>query len=248
MKKLLLLSAFFCLQTVQANKDYELFLKGNQAIKSAKYQEALESYKEIKVQSAGVLYNTAYALYALGDYTGALVALREAELRASGDLFKKIRIAISAAHTKLELPQDSRWYVFVLNLQQVIWLGTMQISLVLILFLGLLMSVIFWRRKMHVGQLLAGKNKIYLGIYIVLLVFFAAKIGAYFYVHKRCGVLLSDAVSVFATPHTDAHVLATVPGGVRVKLVDENDAWCKMQYLDNKGWVQKKDVRILEVA
>ena len=249
-KRLLVVCVFSGLiasSMVCANKDYELFLQANQACKTGRYQQAVSLYRQITVCSGAVLYNMGYALYAVGDYKGALIALREAERRASGVLFKKIRHAITQANFKLGLDKDPWWYRYALELQRGIWLGTLQILCLIALFSLLSMTVIF---RGTYG--FSGRRRWYMSGVILILVVSIVMIEAHYYIQGYIGgrwaVVIPDKLSVFVMPHKDSHVVSEVNGGGLVKLVDENGAWCKMHYLRAKGWVQINDLHLVKSA
>ena len=244
-----LLISFICIihSTSHANKDYEMFLKGNQACKQGRYIEAANIYEKISVQSAAILYNTGYARYGLGDYKGALIVWRQAERLAAGALFKKVRIALDKALIKTDQELDGLYYRFLIYLQAGIWLGTLQ--LITLFILGLLIFFMYCGyAKIHLNI----RGKLIFITMIIGLFLCSITLFAHYYIQGtlmgRWAVVSDQQISVFAMPHVDAHIVGTVSGGALVKLVDENGAWCKMHYPRAKGWIQKAGVHPLKSA
>ena len=238
MKKICIVFCLF-INILHANKDYELFLQGNQLVQQGNYQSSLQAYDSIKIQSSFIFYNRGLIEYALGNYVHALGALRCAELRASSDLLKKIERSLVVVQNKLGLPQDNWIYRLLVSLQSGIWLGCNQVGLLL---LFIFLSIILYRRKnINTKYLLLQYGIILFGIVII-----SIKIFAYYYIHQPYAIIVAKDASVFVGPNKEFEIVGHIFEGQSVELVDENPAWCKMHSRDTKGWVQKDDVLIIE--
>jgi tetratricopeptide (TPR) repeat protein len=250
MKKLVM-TVFLFAQIVHGNKDYELFLQGNQLSKSGQYNEALATYESIKTRSSVIFYNTGLVQYALGSYGQALACFRQAQLTVSGQLYSKVEEAVEVVQNKLGLPHDSLLYNTLLYFQSDIWLGWYQ-CIFLILLLGLLWE--WYRSKKDSTKIdisyekkQRDRNKLITKVLIIVgLCRTAVILFAYYYIHQPYAIVVAKEAPVFVGPNKEFDTVAVVPEGLRLELVDENDAWCKMHCRISKGWVQKEHVLIIE--
>ncbi len=238
MKKLLIL-CLLAAQVVRANKDYELFLAGNQLAQSGKYQDALDAYNGIKSSSSAICYNRGLTHYALGNYLEALGDFRRAERTASGALFDKVKSAVNTTQNKLGLPEDAWFYSALLYAQKGSFLGWLQIAL--LYFLGIIVFVVYRRKKYNkqsfIFQLVG---------YSCVIFIIGLKIFAYYYIHQPYAIVAAKEAPVFVGPNKEFDMVGSLPQGLRVELVDENNSWCKMHCRDMKGWVQEKDLCIIK--
>lgn len=233
--------------TLQANKDYELFLEANQACKVGRYAQAINLYNQMNIQSGAVLYNTGYAQYGLGNYDTALVAWRQAERKTSGEVFKKVRVGVTQALNKLGEDQDSWLYQMLLRMQAGLWVGTVQCLIILLASVWLFLM--FGSSSIQLN--FTRRLKIVRVLIVVLLLLCLATLGAYYYCQGYFGgtwAVVTKSQQVLVMPNLNAHSVGNVNSGVLVKLVDENDAWCKMHYPRAKGWIQRDAVHPIKSA
>lgn len=249
-KKLFIL--LFLVLSVKANKDYELFLKGNHLLKIGSLQEALDSYNQIKIKSSAIAYNKALVLFGLQRYSEALGQCCQAQLKAEGSLAKKIKHTKTVIQNKLGLSKDSFLYVFFLDMQSGMWLGLWQ----LLFFLSLCSMIWFiyiynFEAESFLLQYLKVKKPIRkrsVLFFLFLLFCSMIKIFSYYYVRQSYVVILPKEASVYVGPCEEFDKIGTLSVGVCAELVDENDAWCKIHNSDikSRGWIQKQNVFIVE--
>ncbi len=250
MKKIVFIFLFLTF-IVNGNKDYELFLKGNHLVHLGSLKEALDSYNQIKTKSSGISYNKAIVLYGLERYSEAFAACCQAEIKAEGDLAKKVRHAKCIIQDKLGLPHDSWLHTFFLDKQSGLWLGFWQ--LLCFLLLSLIIYIIYfynYKNSCLLENLTTVKLSRNYQIVLLFSLFFYVfiKIFSYYYVRQPYVVIVSKDAPVCVGPREEFDKIGMLSLGVCAELVDENDAWCKIYSSDikSRGWIQKKDVCIVE--
>ena len=200
--------------------------------KKGSFAQAIDKDRAIEHMSTALLYNQGYALYGLGKYDEALVCFRTAQLNANGQLASKVEHAVVATQNKLGAEQDSDLYQLILKIQNGMSLLFMQF--LFLLHLALLLFFFFKKRW-----------KLFIVFNCVALVLIV-RLAAYYYVHIPYLIVTAQQANIFVGPHEKFNTIAVLPRGTEVKLVDENDSWCKMLYRGSAGWVQRENVQIIK--
>ena len=225
-----------------------LFKKGNTAYGKEQYQEAIGIYQQILTDGchASVVYfNLGNAYFKLGDIPSALLNFEKAHKLSPGDedVNFNIYFANSKTSDKVEPAPEFfalRWWHDIILHYSISTLATL--SILLFIFGSLLLIVYVYANIVFVKKL-----TFYLGVLLLLAglssVFIANRQQHYLNDYQQA-IIFSGSVNVRSAPIDQAVTLFVLHEGTKVKILDDNNGWIKVQLANGtEGWIQQTDVK-----
>jgi len=224
-----------------------LFEQGNEAYQSENYSEAIRLYESIVTRGydSGVLYfNLGNAYYRIGNIGQTILNYERAARRMPNDpnVAFNLKLANLGVKDKIDVPPVFflfRWYQGGVNLLSARGWAVLFAALLLltVMSFAVLLNVDFRRLRLFLRTvcLIAG----ILGLLVAGL--FIQK-----YHNETAddqGVVMSGTVSSLAAPQAGSTELFMVHEGTRVRILDSDEHWLKIELIDGKqGWVPQSDV------
>ncbi len=225
----------------------EMMQRGNDAYQAENYQEAVQAYEHIVKQGyvSGELYfNLGNAYYRLGNLGKAIVNYERAKryLPNSESVNFNLRLANLNVKDRIDVPPEFflfQWYRQLVNCTTArtwgaFFTGSLFLTALLIL-LPTILDLHRWQRF----------SKVLLIICICLTILLAIPMIVRYQYETRSNeaIILSSAVSSLAGPQPGSTELFIIHAGTKVKVLDEDGDWYKIELIDGKqGWIPATDV------
>lgn len=236
-KLVVITMCLFGLSNYSSAQTNELQLQLGDSLFAAKnYTEAFKSYEQLlneKVYSPQMLLKMAYVKEALGDHTRALYFLNlYYHFQPDTETLNKIR-ALADTHELSGYSIDDYEYlvsVFHRYYNQIAFAG------ILIGLLGV--SLLFWQKKRG-GEILT--PAVFVGFYLLL---FTIGINYGFPLEK--GIVLNEQVFVMSSPSAGSDKLTTLEAGHRVKVLDKQDIWYKVEWNNREAYIRESNLLVIQ--
>jgi tetratricopeptide (TPR) repeat protein len=232
----------------QADPDLDrLFEDGNTAYQAENYTEAIRIYESIIArgyESGELYFNLGNAWYRTGNIGKTILYYERAARRRPNDpnIAYNLQLANLSVKDRIEVPPEFflfRWYWRLVNLNSArAWAFTFSLLLILaVTGMAVLLNLELrrLRRLFKVMSIIAGV------LCLLSLGLFIQK-----YQHETAddqGVIISAAVSSLAAPQAGSTELFIVHEGTKVKILDEDENWLKVELIDGKqGWLPATDI------
>jgi SH3-like domain-containing protein len=63
---------------------------------------------------------------------------------------------------------------------------------------------------------------------------------------QNYGVVIEESIKTFAAPFSSATELFVIHGGTKVRILDQDSEWLKIELIDGKqGWVPSENIGII---
>lgn len=213
-------------------KQWEQFLRANQAFESGDIQLALQEYQEIPDKGPIVFYNIGLCHKQLNNPFDALVAFKQAEKQADLKLFNLVTAQIEQLENHFGKSHETTFFayakwcraIFSLLLVQLIFLSSWWAFLV----------VLYWVKSTY---------KKFIQLFLLLLLLSSGSIGfcLLYLNHARNGVI-KETASLFVGPDSSFNTLATLTQADQIKIHSLQDEWYKVQYNNKVGWIEASKV------
>jgi hypothetical protein len=235
---LFLICLFFNLQTSIAQADTESLRIADSLFQKKKYTESFAIYNEMletgNKYSPSMLLKMAYIKEGLGSYTEALYYL---------NLYHKETNNKQALYKINELAQKYNLIGYEtsdLDIFQSYFSKYLPYTIFILLgFAGLLTCFTFYLRK-YKNQKSLYPAFIQLGLLIALFI-----ISNYNISPKR-GMIISSNAYIMNGPSSGAGILEIVGQGHKVKVIDHQDVWTKIEWQDNIGYIKGKNLKLID--
>ncbi len=230
--KLFFLVAIFGNYSLYPAKQWEQFLRANQAFENSDVQLALKEYQEIPDKGPIIFYNIALCYKQLNNPFDALVAFKQAQKQADLKLFNLVTTQIEQLENHFAKPHDTtfmayaKWCraIFSLLLVQLVFLSAWWAFLI----------VLYWVNSTY---------KKIIQFFLLLLLIVSGSIGAcLLYVKHTHKGLIKETASVFVGPDSSFNTLTTLTQADQIQIHSLQDEWYKIQYDNKVGWIQASKV------
>ncbi len=249
MKKLVMFLALF-VSIYGFAQNETLFGQGKEFYKNGKYQQAIESWKEILDNgqvSAALYFNLGNAEYKL-NRIGPSIYYYEKALQLSPndpDIKNNLAFAENARIDAIEpLPQSvfNKWYhnvadVFTFNG----W------AVLAVVFCFLFAGLFLWYYFSHVER---KKRLLFASFLLAGLLFIIAITIAFVtyndYVHKQPAIIFASEIEVKSEPSLGSSSAFVLHEGTKVQIIAQDGNWYRILLADGKdGWVPASDLKQL---
>ncbi len=229
--------------------DYQvLFKQGNEAYGKERYQQAIGMYEQILndgCHSPVVYFNLGNAYYKLGDIPSALLNYEKAHKLSPGDedVNFNIYFANSKTSDKVEPAPEffalRWWHNIILHYS----ISTLSILSMMLFICGSVSLIIY----IYANILFVKKASFYLGVLLLisgLSAIFIANRQEHYLNDYQQAIIFSGSVNVRSAPVDQAVTLFVLHEGTKVKILDGNNGWLKVQLANGtEGWIQQLNVK-----
>ncbi len=251
MKKILILLLFVS-QFVLAQSSEDLFKKGNEYYKLGQYNDAIETYNQIKkldLSASELYYNLANCYYKLNQVAPAIYNYEKALLinplndDAKNNLIFAKRLTIDNIE---ELPKSLFQKIdksFVKKLSYNEW----AIISVVFSFLSCSLFLLFYfsftpskKRLFFVTSMIG---------FLLLIFSSALTVKEYSFTQNNIeAIVFAENVEIKNAPILNSDTIFTLHEGTKVTVLDSVDQWKKIKIADGKiGWVPSGEIKLLTI-
>ncbi|MFY7671220.1 hypothetical protein ACOSP6_09080 [Tenacibaculum sp. MEBiC06402] len=252
MRKIVLLLAFFTLNTIISQSSNELFEQANEYYKNQEYSKAITLYEQIEETgevSSELFYNLGNSYYKINkvgpsiyNYEKALL-LNPLNEDAQNNLIFAKRLSLDRIEElpKSVLQKFNENYLSKLSYNQ--WA-------VLAVILSFLTSCLF---LLYYFSQIPSYKRFYFTSSILSVIFLIAVLSITLNQYKKASntiqaIVYATEVSVKNEPIKNADEAFVLHEGTKVFVLDEVDDWKKIRLVDGKiGWLKKDQINILSV-
>ena len=249
-KIIIFLLMIFLATSLFSQSAVDLFKKGNEAYKKGDYKTAIESYEKIislGYESGDILFNLGNAYYRTGQFANAILNYERAKKYDTNDKEIEHNLAIANLRIKDRLEKVPRLFIFEWweNIKNIFSLHIYQ-YFIFILFTIFVISfaLFFW-----VKDVILKKRILFVSIFLGLVfAFFAIAFISKAVEHDndKYAILFEQSLKVKSAPDQNALDLFEIHYGIKFKIVDELEDWCKILLIDGKtGWIKKDGFEII---
>lgn len=240
---------FFVSNTRAIDTDY-LLKQGNADYQNKRFEQAISHYEEIiksGYEGLSVYYNLGNSYYRTGNL-GMAILNYERALRLEPndeDVLHNLAVANAAITDRIEpLPKLFlfEWFDSVINLFSFsTWTF---ISYFLYLLTIFSIALYFFSGRLSLQRISFFTA---IGSFLFLLVFASILfIKAGKEINESYAVIISPAVTVKTSPDSQSSDAFIIHEGLKIKLEDEIDGWCKIKLSDGKlGWMSKSSLAVI---
>jgi len=229
---------------------YHLFNQGNNFYNEKNYEKAIATYHELLKQgleSGGLYYNLGNAYYKTGNIGKAILYYEKARkfLPDNENIRFNLRLVRLKIRDKVERPPQFiifKWgRDFINNLSSISW----ALVTTILLFLTVVFFSIFYLSSSP------GLRKFSRTISILLIILAILSSFPLYYRYKLenkedRGIILVDEIAAIAAPQKNSTTLFLIHEGTKVKILDKDDNWIKIELLDGKqGWINAGSIGVI---
>tara|TARA_B100000029_G_scaffold58977_1_gene53197 strand:- start:95777 stop:96652 length:876 start_codon:yes stop_codon:yes gene_type:complete len=225
------------------HKTRELYRQGNLLYEKGKYAEAGRVYNRIienGIRNGNVYYNLGNSHYKQ-DQIGAAILAYEKALRLlprDEDVRNNLKIANKRSIDQINF--ELSWFEGI-----ILDIVTMNETLLIMTITGFMatLSLVFYILTPNRSIAIRARYLLLItGIIFFIAVGFTL-IKLYDHLIYNEGIILRKTAVIRTSPNNDSEAAFTLHEGAKVRLVENRDAWTKIQLPDRKnGWIMKKEI------
>jgi len=231
----------FVIMADQTGRDH-LFNQGNQLYNEKNYKKAITTYHKLLKQgfeSGGLYYNLGNAYYKTGNIGKAILYYEKALklLPDNENIQFNLKLARLKIRDKIERPPQFIIFQltrdFIDNLSSTGWALVVTIAL-------LLTAIFFSIFYLSSSQKLRNISRTMTIVFILVAILSSFPL---YYRHNMenkgdRGIILEEEVAAIAAPQKNSTTLFLIHEGTKVKILDKDNNWLKIELLDGKqGWI-----------
>ncbi|MEX0812588.1 MAG: SH3 domain-containing protein [Chitinophagales bacterium] len=246
-KKLIIYLLFLTLPILLFAQDSPevLFEQGNKAYADKDYETAAEKYEEVLdkgFQSPELYFNLGNAYYQLNKTGPTILNYEKALKRAPDD--EDIRFNLKLANLRVadrateatDLFFFSGFKNMLVNYASDRWA---KLSLIFLWLSFILFAAFLWLKKAALKRLFFFSGIFSLLLTILFLVFSLQQLN--YEKSKKSAIVMVTNTYVKSSPDPESTDLFILREGVKVKVLDNIDAWVKVRFSEEKvGWIEKE--------
>lgn len=228
----------------EENYYHNLFLNANELYKQGEYQKAQESYLEIvnaDLESAALYYNIANT-YFQNKQTAMAIYYYEKALKLAPkdqDILFNLELANAQIIDKIEALPES---FLAKTWSEIVYFFSIEfysLFTILMAFLTFGSVILFFLSKIKILKKIAFYS-FFLVFALMNLSYLAAQSQKNHRISNDQGIVIQPVVSIKNAPSINATELFIIHEGLKVNILDEEDAWVRIKLSDgNLGWMPK---------
>ncbi len=209
---------------------------------AGEFDVALEQFEASLVQDTGalgpLLYNLGNCAYRLDRLAEAALYYRRASLRMPADEQIEFNLGLTERRLGLELTRADSTLERLRDWGDRLSLGQLLVAAGVLQSLGIL--GLAWARRRSLWRVI---------FFMSLLLGVAA--GARYlqrswFAATPAGVVLVTRAPVRSEPHLDLPIIAELPAGECIRILEQSDRWMRVERAKLEGWVERSDVGLVD--
>lgn len=245
MKKLFFLLAFFSFTVPLWASDEETFHKAEKLYRAGDYDKAIELYQSTLGEneiSAITFYNIGNCYYKKSDFIHALLYYEKSNKYDPGNESTLLNIEITQSKltdTKENLNSGiSGWIYTIVNSRKADYWSYLSIGLSILgsVFLFLM----FFSTQLSLKRMALATSFASFFFSLVFFVFSWYQIG-YFNSEKE-GMIITQNAEARSEPDAKSKAVFIVPGGMKIKILQQKEDWTEISLNSNVGWVKTQEL------
>ncbi len=250
MKKILIFAALILNISFASENPESLMTKANEFFIAGEYQKSIDVYQKLVSEgykSPELLYNLANSYYRIGKIGYSILYYEKAKILAPSDEDINHNLNFVKLQTKDKIEKLPEFFLFewwenILSLMTINQLTIFIYFLFLIALVGLLFYIISKNVKLRRVSFYA--SMIALGLLIFSSIILFININRQY--NLKYGIILSESVIVKSSPDPISKEAFIIHEGLKVKIEDRVEEWCKIRLEDGKiGWISKDTFGII---
>jgi len=247
-RKIIIIAAIlFSSGTVLAVSEdaYKAFIEANNAYSRTNYNKAIQLYKKaigLKFYPGGIYYNLGNAYYREGKLGNAIASYLKAQrlMPRNVDIASNLKTARDQTENKIipyEVNPALKQFLFLyfkFSLDELLWVTA---ALFACLFIALSIYAFIPARGL--------KRIIVIIAILFLITAFTSSAKIYKFHADKIAVVIKEKVIVRAGPGKSYASRIELYDGAELKVLSTENDWIKIQVAKEKGWIFRKDVKIL---
>ncbi|MCF7886575.1 MAG: tetratricopeptide repeat protein [Candidatus Marinimicrobia bacterium] len=247
---IVILLLFNGLQYAQEASLESAFQKGNQLYNQKNYTEAIQNYKKVLragYESGKLYYNLGNAYYKNGEIGKAILNYERARKFLPDDKNIEFNLELARLKIKDKIDRPSEFIIFrwiqegIDNLTATGWALVFSITIFII-------SVIYAIQSLSSSERIRNITRPLMTSFVLILLL---SIYPLYYQHKMQnrkdrGIILKEEIETVAAPQRGSTTLFLIHKGTKVKIIDRDDNWLKIELIDGKqGWIESEAIGII---
>lgn len=237
------------LRAAQQAADYH-FEKGNESYLAGEYEQAIQEYEAVlrnDLESAALYYNLGNSYYKLGHLGRAILNYERALKLKPKDpnIAFNLRLANLQVKDRIEQPPEFLLFRWNRALVTALALRTWAGLLSLLILLG---SLLFALRQLTNRRRIRQLSRVGLRLFFCLAVLILCLLVQRYQLSYRqdYGIIIKSSAKCLAAPQAGSTELFLVHEGTKVKLLERDADWSKIELIDGKqGWLPDADLEII---
>lgn len=245
MRKLFFLLAFFSLTVDTWASDEDVFEKAEKFYRAGEYDKAIELYQSTLEEneiSAVTFYNIGNCYYKKSDFIHALLYYEKSNKYEPGNESTLLNIEISQAKlsdTKENLNSGiAGWIYTIVNSRKADYWSYLSIGLSVLgsLFLFLM----FFSSQLSLKRMALATSFASFIFSFVFFVFSWYQIG--YFNSDKDGMIITENAEARSEPDGKSKTVFIVPGGMKIKILQQKEDWTEISLNSNVGWVKTQEL------
>lgn len=244
----LFLSFFvLCSFSTNAEEKHERFDRANKAYAKGNFEEAQRDYAatiQDGTHSFAVYYNLGNTYYRLGDLGHAVLYYEKARKLKPGNEEVKANIALVNSKLTDKVEPQPEFFLFRVwrGLFMALSLNTFAVLSLVFVWIAVGAFVLYLFGKQLQLKKIGFYASIALSFLAMLCMFFGNRQSSFLEQNKE-GIIIPSSVTVKSAPEGNAKVLFIIHTGLKIKILEEQDSWVKIQLPNgNTGWAPQSDL------
>jgi len=228
--------------------DEEIFSEAEKLYRDEEYDKAIELYLSTLEEneiSAITFYNIGNCYFKKSDYIHALLYYEKSAKYDPGNQATKLNIEITQSkltENKDELNSGiSGWFYTIVNSRAADYWT--YLSVILSIIGSILLFLIVFSNQISLKRMALATSIISFVFSIVFMIFSWNQIN-YFNSEETAMIVTSNAEAK-SEPTVDSKTVFIIPGGMKIKILQEKEEWTEVSLNANVGWIKTQELEKL---
>ena len=234
--------------TALFSNDEEIFAKAEKLYRAEKYDEAIQLYEsslEENEISAVTFFNIGNCYYKKSDFIHALLYYEKSAKYDPANEMTKLNIEITQSkitENKEDLNTGiSGWFYTIVNSRKADhWT---YLSLGLSLLGTVFLFLMFFSPKISLKRMSLATAFVSFAFSIIFMFFSWSQIS--YFNADDTGIIITTNAEARSEPNADSKAVFIVPGGMKIKILQEKEDWTEISLNANVGWVKTEELERL---
>ncbi len=228
--------------------DEEIFAEAEKAYRAAEYDEAIKLYESTLEEneiSAVTFFNIGNCYYKKSDFIHALLYYEKSAKYDPTNEMTKLNIEITQSkitENKEDLNTGiSGWFYTIVNSRKADhWT---YLSLGLSILGTVFLFLMFFSPKISLKRMSLATAFVSFAFSIIFMFFSWSQIS--YYSAEDTGIIITTNAEARSEPNANSKAVFIVPGGMKIKILQEKGDWTEISLNANVGWIKKQELESL---